>query len=166
MRVVQRAEPEWIPYGDRPRTHGEHISEDATHTGGGTLIRLHIARMVVALDSKRSKPPVTEVHDACVLSGANDHPGLVGREPPQMSAGRFVGAMLGPHDRVHRELCGHRLSPKDFDHVFVFHVSHAELDVRWRVCGHALTASSEATKPSISTMPSLDPRIDSDARSG
>src|SRR5262249_57784247 len=49
LRVGRRAEGERIETGNRPRAHGEDVAQNAADAGGRALIRLDVARMVVAL---------------------------------------------------------------------------------------------------------------------
>ena len=67
-------------------------------------IRLDGGRVVVALDADGRRDAVADVDDAGVLTRADEHPGRLGREPAQMHARGLVRAVLGPHDRVHRQL--------------------------------------------------------------
>src|SRR5262249_47075558 len=59
LRVRRRAEGERIETGNRPRAHGEDVAQNAADPGGRALIRLDVARMVVALHLEHDGKPVT-----------------------------------------------------------------------------------------------------------
>ncbi len=103
---VGRAEAERVHDEDRPRAHGEDVADDAADAGRGTLVRLDVRRVVVALDLERDGEALADVDDAGVLAHAGEHPVALRhrREPPQVDLAALVRAVLAPHDRVHREL--------------------------------------------------------------
>ena len=103
--VVERAEAQRIHQGDRAGAHGEDVAEDAARprwprpgrarwpTGGcgsrcGWRRRCRRRRR----RRRRSRPGPTSTH------------GRLGRQPLQVDARRLVGAVLGPHHRVHGQL--------------------------------------------------------------
>ena len=102
--VVERTEPQRVHQGDRPRAHGEDVPQDAADAGGRALERLDGRRVVVALDADGGGDAVADIDDAGVLARTDEHPGRLGRQPAQVQARRLVGAVLGPHHRVHRQL--------------------------------------------------------------
>jgi homoserine dehydrogenase len=60
-----------------------------------------------------------------------------------------------------------KLTPQDVDYALILIVSHAQLlMVRYGFGCHAVTHSVDAMNPSIRTVPSVDPRISSEALSG
>jgi hypothetical protein len=121
---VERAEPQRVHHGDRSRTHGEDVADDAPDAGRGALVGLDVGRVVVRLDLERDGVPVTDVDHAGVLADA-DHQvlaHLVGdllAELPQVHLGRLVGAVLAPHHGVHRQLRGRRPAAEDLADVGV-----------------------------------------------
>src|SRR5690606_902134 len=104
-----------IPEGYGARPHREYIAEDPTDSGGGSLVRLDERRMVVALDPEGSQPPVSQVDDAGILPRTHDHPGSLRGETAQMDPGGLVGAVLGPHDRIHGQFGRRRLPAQDLE---------------------------------------------------
>src|ERR1700761_6705827 len=95
--MLRRAEAQGVEARDRPRPHGEDIAQDTADASGRALIRLDVARVVVALHLEHHRLPVTDVDDAGVLARALDHPRRLGRQPPEMDARGLVRAMLVPH---------------------------------------------------------------------
>jgi hypothetical protein len=83
--------------------------------------------MVVALHLEHGGQPVADIDHAGVLAGTVDHPGRRGRQLPEPDAGRFVRAVLGPHDAEHAEFCQCRRAPHDGQHLGVFVGAEAEL---------------------------------------
>src|ERR1051326_8846738 len=70
--------------------------------------------MIVRLDLEGGAPAVTEIHDAGVFAGRNDHSRSSCGQPFQVNARRFVGAMLRPHNRKNTELGKARFTAKQF----------------------------------------------------
>jgi hypothetical protein len=68
------------------------------------LIRLDGGRVVVALDAQCRGDAVADIDDAGVLARADEHPLGLGGQPLQVDPRGLVRAVLGPHDRVHRQL--------------------------------------------------------------
>ena len=102
--VVERPESQRVHQRDGSGAHGEDVSENAPGAGGCSLVRLDGRRVVVALDADGHGDVVAHIEDAGVLAGADQDAGTLGREPTEMQPGGLVGAVLGPHDRVHRQL--------------------------------------------------------------
>ena len=73
LGVVGRAEAQRVEVGDGARAHGEHVAHDAADAGGGALVGLDVARVVVALHLEDDAVAVAEVDDAGILAGALDH---------------------------------------------------------------------------------------------
>ncbi len=97
FRMARIAEAQRIHHRDGARAHGEHVAHDAADAGGSALIGLDEARVVVAFHLEDGGIAIADVDHACVLAGALQHPGGLGRQLLQMDAGGFVGAVLGPH---------------------------------------------------------------------
>ena len=74
--------------------------------------------------------PVADVDDARALAGPDEHPRRLGGEPAEVRARRLVGAVLGPHHRVHRELEVRRLPAELVDDRRELVVGHPELAVQ------------------------------------
>jgi hypothetical protein len=104
LGMLRIAERERVEAGDRPRPHGEDVAQDAADAGRRALVRLDVARVVVALHLEHHREPVADVDDAGVLARALDHPGRLGRQPAQMHLRGLVGAVLVPHRREDAEL--------------------------------------------------------------
>ena len=63
-RIAGEPEAERVQVGDRARAHGEDIAEDAADAGGGTLIRLDEAGVIVALHLEDGGEPLADVDDS------------------------------------------------------------------------------------------------------
>ena len=70
--VVDGAEAEGVHDGDRAGAHRDDVAHDAADTGGRALERLHVPRVVVALDLERDRPALADIHHPGVLAHA-DH---------------------------------------------------------------------------------------------
>ena len=107
--VINRAETQRIHHRNRAGTHRNNVTHNTTHTGSGTLVGLHVRGMVVGLNLEGHGPAVTNVGHTGVLTDT-DHQvllhlfGDLRTELLQMNLRRLVGAVLGPHDRVHGQL--------------------------------------------------------------
>ncbi len=135
---VQRSEPKRIHHGQRARAHGQDVADDAADSGGGTLVRLHVGRVVVALDLERHGPAVADVDDASVLADADEqHIGvrLLLPELAQVHLARLVGAVLAPHHGVHRELGTGRATSEDVHDPLVLVGLEPQFGVGLRVVG-------------------------------
>ena len=110
--VAGIAEAQRIHVGDRPGAHGENITQDPADPGGGALIGLDIARVVMAFHLEDRRLAIADIDDAGVLTRAADHPRGLGGKPLQMDARGFVRAMLRPHDRINAQLGQVRLTPE------------------------------------------------------
>ena len=120
LGVVRGAEAQRVEVGDGARAHGEHVAHDAADAGGGALVGLDVARVVVALHLEDDAVAIAEVDDAGVLAGALDHLLAGGRQRAQPDARGFVGAVLAPHDGKDAELGVARLAAEDFQEPLVF----------------------------------------------
>ena len=136
--VIQRTKPEWVHQGNRPRPHGEDVSEDAASARGCALVRLNERRVIVALDTNGGSNAVAHVHDASVFAGANQDALTSCGQALEVNARGFVRAMLGPHHGVHRELQAVGLSTQDLHDVVQFGIGEPKGSVDRRgVCvGH------------------------------
>ncbi len=151
--VVEGAEPQRIHGRDRARPHGEDVTEDATDAGGRTLVRLDGGRVVVALDADRCCDPVTDVDDPGALSGTDQHPRRLRREPTEVDAGGLVAAVLRPHHRVHGQLEVVGIPTEDAPDGFQFVVGQSErlVDGDRLVGGHAAHATCPAKSDCMAT---------------
>ena len=118
VRGVERTEPERVHHRDRPGTHGEDVAHDAADPGGRALVGLDVRRVVVALHLEGDGVALADVDDAGVLADAREHladPGLLGDlgELREVHLGGLVGAVLAPHDGVHRQLGAGRAAAED-----------------------------------------------------
>ena len=77
-----------VEAGNRPRAHGEDIAQYSADTGRRALIRLDVARVVVALHLEHVGEAVTDIDDAGILARS---PGMThgpsGRQRAQMHLG-------------------------------------------------------------------------------
>ena len=145
LGVVERAEPQRIHHGDRASAHGEDVAEDAADAGRRALVRLDRRRVVVALDANGCRDAVADIHDAGVLARADEHAFPGRRQALEVDARRLVGAVLGPHDRIHRQLEVVRLAAEDAADVVELGVGEPERPVDRR--RQRLPGSAEVTRP-------------------
>ena len=141
--VVDRAEAQLVHDGDRARAHRDDVAHDAADAGRGALERLDVARVVVRLDLEGDRPALADVDDAGVLAHA-DHEVLLHlvrdllAELAQVDLARLVGAVLGPHHRVHRELAARGAAAEDLADPRVLVGLEAERRVRLLLLGGGL----------------------------
>ena len=83
-RMRRVAEAQRIEAGDRPRAHGEDVAQDAADAGRRTLVRLDVARVVVALHLEHGREAVADRDYAGVLARPLDHPGGLRRQRSEM----------------------------------------------------------------------------------
>ena len=167
------AEAQRVEHRDRPRADREHVAQDPADAGGGALERLDRARVVVRLDLEGDREPVADVDRAGVLARADQHVRPLGREAAQQLLGVLVGAVLGPHQREHRQLDVARLAPEAVDDQLVLVVGEPELAVLGlggpRRRHGARTATLDSTPARIDSKivsPSTEPVSGSTACSG
>ena len=110
LGVADLAEAQRVQHGDRPRPEREHVPQDPPDAGRGSLEGLHRARVVVGLDLERDREAAADIDRAGVLARPDEHVGPVGRQATEQLLGVLVGAVLGPHQREHRELDPGRLA--------------------------------------------------------
>ena len=104
LRMRRIAEAQRVEQRHRPRTHGEHVAQDAADAGRRPLVGLDERRVVVALHLEDRDQTVADVDHARVLARAAHHPGRLGRKLAEMDLRGFVGAVLAPHHREDAEL--------------------------------------------------------------
>ena len=102
--VVQRPEAQRIHDRNGPRPDREDVAEDPADAGCRALIGLDGGGMVVTLDADGRGDAVADIDHPCALTGADQDPRRRGGEPLQVDPGALVRTVLGPHDRVHRQL--------------------------------------------------------------
>ena len=102
--VRRRTERQRIETGNRTRTHGENVAQNATDAGGRALIGLNVAWMVMALHLEHDCEPVADIDHAGVLARPLDHPRRLRRQRAQVDFRRLVRAVLVPHRRENAEL--------------------------------------------------------------
>ncbi len=135
VRVVDGPEAQRVHDGDRAGAHRHDVAHDAADAGGCSLVGLDIARVVVRLGLEGHRPPLTDVDDPGVLADPGEglaEWGLAGQvtETAQVHLGGLVAAVLGPHDRVHRQL-GTRGTPvEDLADALVLVLLEAEVGPR------------------------------------
>ncbi len=115
---VQRPEAQRVHHRDRPRAHRQDVADDAADAGRGALVGLDVRRVVVRLDLERHGVALADVDHAGVLTDAGEHLAdrrLLGQlgELLQVHLRALVGAVLAPHDRVHRQLGARRPAAED-----------------------------------------------------
>jgi len=121
LRMLRRAKAQCVEASDRPRPHRKDIAKDATDAGGGTLIRLDVARMVVALhlETHTAWPSPISITPAFSPGPWITH-GALGRQPLEMDARGFVRAVLVPHRREDAELGECRHPPDQLQNALIF----------------------------------------------
>ena len=100
----RRAERKSVETGDGARTHGEHIAQYASDPGGGALIGLDVAWMIVAFHLEHDSKPLADIDHPRILARPLNNPGRLRRQLAQMNFRGFVRAVLVPHGRENAEL--------------------------------------------------------------
>ena len=141
--VVDGAKAKGVHHRDRAGAHRHDVADDAADAGRGTLVGLDIARVVVRLDLEGHRPTLADVDDAGVLADAGEglaQGGLGGQvaEALEVDLGGLVAAVLGPHDRVHRQLGARRAAVEDLADALVLVGLETELGPRLLGVGAAL----------------------------
>ena len=113
------AKAQFIHDGDRPRAHRQDVAHDAADPRGRALVRLHIRRVVVALDLEGHGPAVADVDDPRVLADAHHEVFLHGvggllAKLLEVHLRRLIGTVLRPHHRIHREFRVRGAAAKQF----------------------------------------------------
>ena len=105
--MVGRTEAQRVHDRHGTRAHRDDVAHDAADAGGRALVGLDVGRVVVRLDLEGDRPALADVDDAGVLADADEQGvglGLLVAELLEVDLARLVGAVLAPHDAVHREL--------------------------------------------------------------
>ena len=107
IRGISGPEAKGVHNGNGTRAHRQNVANDATDAGGRTLIGLYVRRVIVALDLEGHGPTITDVDYTCIFANADEKlwpafGGLLLSELTQVNLGGLVGAVLTPHDAVHR----------------------------------------------------------------
>ena len=132
---VKRAETQRVHDADGARAHGEDVAHDAADAGGRTLVGLDERRVVVGFGLEGHGVALADVDDAGVLAdpGQQRPPRRLLRERaelPEVHLRGLVGAVLGPHDRVHGKFRGGRAAAQDLADHLVLVILDAERCVR------------------------------------
>ena len=170
LRACGLAEAQRVEDRDRSRADGEDVTQDPADAGGSALERLDRARVIVGLDLERDPQPAADIDDAGVLAGSHQHRGPIGRQPSQELLGVLVGAVLGPHQRQHRQLGVARRTIQQRDDQRVLVVGQPECAVAFVGDAHyAATPARSSTSVRIDSnrhSPSTEPVSASTACSG
>ncbi len=115
---------------DGPGAHGEDVAQDTAHAGGGALIGLDVAGVVVALHLEDQRHllavgTVADIDDAGILARPADHLRAGGGQGAQPFLRRFVGTMLVPHRRKDTEFGEGGRAADDLEEAGVFVRRHA-----------------------------------------
>ncbi len=127
--ALRFAEAQRVEHRDRPGADREHVAQDPADAGRGPLERFDRARVVVRLDLERDREPAADVDHAGVLPRSHQHVRTLGRQAPQELARVLVGAVLGPHQRQHRQLDVVRRPAQPVQDQLVLVVGEPELAV-------------------------------------
>ena len=138
--VVDGTEAQRIHDRHRAGAHRDDVAHDAADARRRTLVRLDVARVVVTLDLERDRPALADVDDSRVLAHADHEVGLhlvrdLLAELLEVHLRRLVGAVLAPHDRVHRELAARRAPAEQSLDRLVLVELEAERRVRLHLLG-------------------------------
>ena len=107
------------------------------------------AGVVVALDADSHGDVVAGVDHARVLTGPDEHPRRLGGQPAEVGARRLVGAVLGPHHRVHRQLELVGLAAEDALDGHQFVVGQPEGTMQGAGGQHGLTVSEHSSQETV-----------------
>ena len=172
LRVVGLAEAQRIQICYRSRAHGEHIAHNAADAGRGPLIRLDKRWVIMAFHFEHCRIAVANIDDTGVFARPLDDLRAIDRQFFQPFAGRFIRAMLRPHDREYAEFGIIRRPPHMVANHLIFvrrqPVFSDNLVGDLRVVNMALTFThdSASTMPVNMRLPSSPPRAASARRSG
>src|SRR6185312_8100707 len=103
MLCLYRSKTQRVHHRERASAHGEDVTKNAAYSGGRSLERLDIGRMIVRFDLESAGPAVSHVDDAGVFSRSLNHELAVGGQPLQMHLGRLVRAVFAPHHAINAE---------------------------------------------------------------
>src|SRR5438067_3460349 len=77
--------------------------------------------MIVRFDFEGASPAIADIDDAGVLARALQHTARTRRQPPQVHARRFIGAVLAPHHAENAKLSPAGVtSAQQLDYMVVF----------------------------------------------
>ena len=112
-------------HGNRAGAHGDDVADDSADARGRTLVGFDEAGAVVAFDLERHGPAVTDVYDTGVLADADEQVllhvlGDLVTELREVDLRGLVRAVLGPHDRVHRQFRRGGATSEDLLDLLVF----------------------------------------------
>ena len=77
-RRIRRAKTQRIQIGNRPRPHGEDITQNAAHTCRRAIIGFDVRWVVVAFHFENRGQAFTDINHAGILARALNHPGRLG----------------------------------------------------------------------------------------
>ena len=125
VRVVDASEAQLVHHGNRAGAHGDDVADDSADARGRTLVGFDEAGAVVAFDLERHGPAVTDVYDTGVLADADEQVllhvlGDLVTELREVDLRGLVRAVLGPHDRVHRQFRRGGATSEDLLDLLVF----------------------------------------------
>ncbi len=96
LLVLERPEVEGVHQRDRPGAHREDVADDPADAGGRAVVRVDVARVIVALHPDGERDLVREPDDRGVVPGADQHVRAGRGEGPEEVLRRTVRAVLGP----------------------------------------------------------------------
>ena len=147
-------EAQRIHDGQRPRTHGEDVAEDAADAGGRALEWLDVAGVIVAFDFEGAGPSVADVDDAGVFARPLHHAVALGRQAFEMDAAGLIGAVLAPHDAVNAKFGEGWDAAEGLENAVIFVRGDAVLRQQLRGYGYRLGDRLKKRRSS-SRLPSL-----------
>ncbi|KUG21197.1 hypothetical protein ASZ90_009046 [hydrocarbon metagenome] len=96
LLAIQRAEIEGIHEGDRACAHGEDVPHDPADPGGGTVVGIHVTRMVMALHPYCNGAGIAEAHDGGIVSRTQQHTRTIGGEGFEQGLCGPIAAVFAP----------------------------------------------------------------------
>ena len=99
--IFQRTKPERIKQSDWAGTHGQDVTDNASNSSGGSLIWLHVGRVIVGFDLHRNPISIAKGNHAGVFKAASFDRLFIFFEAGEDWAAVLVSTMLGPHDGKH-----------------------------------------------------------------
>jgi len=106
--------------------------------------------MVVALDAYSNGNAVADVDNTGILTWSDKHTRGFSRQSGEVTARRFVRAMLGPHHRIHSEFEMVRFTLQELTNAVVFGVSQAKRRMNTgrigNYCSHINPSSLDTAK--------------------
>ncbi len=114
LLLVEGAEVERVHQGDRTGAHGEDVADDPADTGGGTVVGVHVAWVVVALHRDGESAGIAEPHDSGVITRPEQDLAPLRRQCPEKGSGGSVTAVFAPEVFKAGSLDIGRVTPKGF----------------------------------------------------